>query len=177
LTLNNIRGDGWDEVDKGSCVCVCVAYRQNHSREDPDFSEGSLGPSDSGVGYRGHGSRKLPYPAHYSDRRKANRESASGNKDLNHLSHERRGLVDHQDLERLELSRIERNPRDLDGHRGLETRDRSRRDLADRNLRELKRRDLVETRVGGARIAVPEEGYLLDSTESGSTYDSQNMEV
>ena len=187
-------------------VCVCVGYRQSHSL-GPEYSEGSLDPSDLGVGYRGHVSRKLPYPAPYSDHRKTSRESNSGDSDLDQLSLERRGLVDQQDLERQELSRrnldqrelsrrdldqrelsrrnldqrdlsrIEQNSRHLDSHRrGLETRDWSRRDLVDQNRRKLERRDLVERRIG-----VPEEGYLPDSAESGSTdadtFDSQNMEV
>ena len=167
-------------------VCVCVGYGQSHSL-GPEYSEGSLDPSDLGVGYRGHVSRKLPYPAPYSDHRKTSRESNSGDSDLDQLSLERRGLVDRQVLERRELSRrnldqrelsrIEQNSRHLDSHRrGLETRDWSRRDLVDQNRRKLERRDLVERRIG-----VPEEGYLPDSAESGSTdadtFDSQNMEV
>ena len=141
-------------------VCA-LGYRQGRSR-GLDYSGVDLDPPDSGVVYRGDGSRKLPYPAYYRESRKTSEES---NPD------------DRQDLDR-----IDRDRRDLD-RRDLERRDRDRRDL---DRRDPDRRDLDRRRGGGGGAGVGgirgrEEGYLPDSAESGSTdadtYDSQNMEV
>ncbi len=193
LTLGYIKKVGGNELHGVGCQCVrmfvCwLGYREGHDRL-PDYSGVSLSSSSSGVEYRGRGSRKLPYPAYYSERRKTSRESEpEGNCDITRKDLDRRGLerqnidrleLERRDLEERNLSRVDLDGRELESRRALDSRDR--RELRELGRRDVDKRDLDRRRGDRTTGGGPEEGYLPDSAESGSTdadtYDSQNMEV